>query len=162
MSLEEEVKEEKKSKKLGFWDKIWNKGKLKKPEKVAVLYLRKNGGAIGYDVETKKGFFEVEKKTYHIDRDCIYRLGKDRVPLAIIEEEGLKPLPTKEFYDNLHELNAFERKAAEYQDLVLKAIRHAELVKLEGRDGSKINPKVAIGIGIAIVIGFAIFKAYSG
>lgn len=151
-----------KKEKPNVWAKIFNKNKLKKPEKVAVLYLRKNNNAQGLEVEAKKGFFSIDGTTYHIQRDCQFKMGKEGLPLLVIEEEDLVPRGNTEFYQKLKELKAFERKAAEYEDLVLKAIRHAELVRAEGGDKMKINPKVAIGLIIAAIIGYAIFRGTSG
>jgi hypothetical protein len=145
-----------------FWDKTWNKRKLEKPQKVAVLYLRRNNSAQGIEVDTQKGFFEIESKTYHVDRDCMYRFGKDKLPLAVIQEDGLVPTGNADFFQRLKDVNAFERKSAEYQDLVLKAIRHAELVREQGRNGPGVNPKVVIAIVIVAIIAFAIFRSYSG
>lgn len=136
-----------------FWDKVFKKKSLRKPQRIAVMYLRKNNMGEVLDVDTNKGFFDIAGKTYHISRDCLYTIGKDRIPLAIIEEDGLRPIGNSEFYKKLSEIKNYERICAEYQDLVLKAIRHAELVKYQSLDKAKINPKIAIGLAIAAIIG---------
>jgi len=153
---------EKSKKKENIWNKVFNKRKLSKPEKAAVLYLRRNNNAQGFEVPTKKGFFTIEGNTYHTQRDCQFKLGKEGLPLLIIEEEGLIPRGNHDFYESLKDLKNFEYKNAEYQDLVLKAIRHAELVRAEGKDGPKLNTKVAIGLAIAAIIGYAVLKGYGG
>lgn len=75
-----------------FWDKVFKKKSLRKPQRIAVMYLRKNNMGEVLDVDTNKGFFDIAGKTYHISRDCLYTIGKDRIPLAIIEEDGLRPI----------------------------------------------------------------------
>lgn len=157
MGIEEKV--EKKNKK-GIWEKMFNSSKLKKPKKVAVLYLRNNNIAEPHIVDTKRGFFVIEGKTYHIERDCLYTMTKERIPLAVIPEDGLIPEGNSEYYKNLKTLKDFEKRVARHQDLALNAIRHAELVKMGERDGPKINAKVAIGIIILAIIAIAILKNY--
>lgn len=149
--------EDKKKKKANLWERIFKKHKLKKPTKVAVLYLRNNGTAEPLHLETKEGFFSINGRTYHERRDCLYRLGKERIPLAVIREWDLIPIGTRKFEDD-----DMRYKFSELQDHVLKGIRHAELVKLEGRDKGSPNMKWIIGGGIALLIGFALYKQYFG
>ena len=85
--------------KTGFWDKIWNNKKLDKRGTVAVLYLRENGNAEPMEVVSKRGFFNINGRTYHERRDCIYTMSKDRYPLAIIPEWSITPIGTKSWYD---------------------------------------------------------------
>ncbi len=158
-TVKEEVKEsdEKKDekKKLTFWDKVFNKKKLKKPESVAVLYLRKNGIAEPMYIEPKHEMFRVGSNTYHQRKDCKYLITKNKIPLVIIPEEGLVPTGNKEYYD----LDV-QVRCKEHQDSAIKAIRHAEIVRMgyDDKIGKKINPKVAIGILLALIIGWAILR----
>lgn len=149
-------KDKSKKKEKTFWGKVWNRKKLKKPEQVAVLYLRSNGVAEPIEVETKNGFFNIANKTYHVDRDCIYNMTKDRTPLAIIPEWSLIPYGTQKWHDK-----AMLEKFAELQDHTLRGIRHAELVRMgDDRGGAKMNAKAIIGLIIAAIIGFAILSQY--
>jgi hypothetical protein len=152
---EPEKKKEKKKKKPNLWDRIFKKQKLKKPESVAVLYLRKNGVAQPLYIEPKNEMFHIGTKVYHQRKDCKYLITKDKVPLAIIFEEGLVPVGNKEFYD----LDV-QRRCAEHQDHAIKAIRHAEIVRMgyDDKDKKKINPKVVIGIIIIAIVGYALLK----
>lgn len=141
--------------KPNLWERMFRKNKLKKPQMVAVVYLRNNGRAEPIEVESKKGFFTIYGKTYNEDRDCIYLLGKDKTPLAIIPEWSLIPYGTKKWHDK-----EMLEKFAELQDHVLRGIRHAELVRMGNESGSKLNMKAIIGLIIAAIIGYAILSAY--
>lgn len=143
-------------KKKKFWDLMFNKDKIQKQKKVAVVFLKNDRTAVPMEVEPKNGFFNINGKTYHENRDCIYTMTKDRIPLAIIPEWSMIPIGTK-FWEDKDMLEKF----AELQDHALKGIRHAELVKMGEKDGSrKVNMKVAFGILIMIIIGFVVFKSY--
>lgn len=159
-----ETKIDKKKEKNSFINRMFNKKKLQKPQIVAVLYVRKNGTAQPFETEAKKGFFSIDDRTYHIDKDCRFNLiiGKERIPFFMQFEDGLTPMPNSEYYENVKTLDEFKDKVAEAQNMAIRAIRHAELVRAEGADKPKINPKVAIGIAIVIIIGLAIFRSYSG
>ena len=151
----DEVKKQKEDKK-GLWDKIWNRKKLDKHGKVAVLYLRENGTAEPMEITSERGFFNIHGKTYHERRDCIYTMDKERYPLAIIPEWSVTPIGTKTWYD---------RKPQEIisilQDHCMKGIRHAERVRSgENMYNSKVNLKNAIVLGIAIIIGVAVLMGY--
>lgn len=160
-NLEQALKQEKmKTKRNSFWDAVFKKKSLKKPQRIAVLYLRKNNAGEVMDVDTNKGFFDIAGKTYHVSRDCLYTLGKERIPLAIIEEDGLIPKGNADFYARLNDINALDKMNARYQNLVLQAIRHAELVKYQTQEKGKINPKVAIGLAIGAIIAYALFRNY--
>lgn len=160
-SLTQIVKKEEKKKKGSLWDRFFNRRNLQKPNKVAVLYLKTNNSAQTIELESNKGFFTFEGKTYHEERDCIYNLGKDRIPLLILEEDGLIPKGNADFYKNLAQTKEVERKCARLQDITLNAIRHAEIVRMGGdNQGLKLNTKAIIGLGIAAIIGFAIFRSY--
>ncbi len=157
--LEKEVEEkpQKKDKKKSFWQRAFNHKKIKNdPRQVAVIYLRNNGTAVPMEVTVKKGFFSIEGRTYHEQQDCIYAMGKDRTPLAIIPEWSMIPYGTKTWHDK-----TMLEKFSECQDHHLRAIRNAELVRSGERDGPKINPKVLIGLLVLAIIGFAIFKNFA-
>ena len=147
---------DKTKKKKGLWDKIFNKNKLKKPNKVAVLYLRVNGKAEPMEVESNNGFFNINGRTYHENRDCVYLLGKEKYPLALIPEGNVLPLGRKSWEDK-----DMQEKFSILQDHVMKGIRHAERVRMgeKGRD-IKFNAKTAIGIGILAIIGLAVIMSY--
>ena len=146
---------EKKGKKKGFWKSLWKSKKLEKSNMVAVLYLRKNGHADSMEVESKNGFFNIDGKTYHENRDCVYTLGKERYPLAIIPEWNVTPLGRKEWEDK-----PMQEKFAILQDHVMKGIRHAERVRMGEKDGTKLNMKAIIMIGIAVLIVGAVLLGY--
>jgi hypothetical protein len=150
-----EKKEERsksKSKRRSFWEKSFSKKKLTKPTAVAVIYLRNNGKADTMEVETKRGFFEINHKVYHEDKDCIYRT-KDGTPLAIIPEWSLVPYGTQQWHDK-----SMLEKFAELQDHTIRGIRHAELVKMGEKQPSKINGKAIVGLILLAVIGWAILS----
>lgn len=152
----EDKKEEKKKTKKGIWEKVWNKNKLKKPSKVAVLYLRESGLAETMELEAKRGFFNINDRTYHERRDCVYLLGKEKIPLCIIPEWNVTPIGKKAWEDK-----PMQEKFSVLQDHVMKGIRHAERVRM-GEKGNdfKFNAKSAIGIAIAVVIVIAVVVGY--
>ena len=121
--IEKDKCESKKQKSL--WDKIFNKDKLKKSNQIAVLFLRDNGKADNMILEPRDGFFSINNRNYSVDNDCIFLLGKNRIPLAIIPEWSLIPYGTKKW----HEKDMLS-KFAELQDHTLKGIRHAEYVRI--------------------------------
>ncbi len=143
-----EDKEDKKEKK-GIWERMFNKKKIKK-NKIAVLYLRNNSRAEPMEVESRRGFFEINDKVYHEQRDCMYIMGKERLPLAIIPEWSLFPIGTKKWDDQ-----SMLEKFAECQDHTIRGIRRAELVRMGEKDGGKLNMKAAVIIGIIVIIAIA-------
>lgn len=149
------LEKKKEKKKIPFWEKIFRKSKLGKPNKVAVIFLRNNGRAEPMELETSNGFFRIAGKTYHENRDCFYSLGKERYPLALIPEWSLIPIGTKKWEDK-----DMLEKFAELQDHTLRGIRNAELVKMGDTEKGKINTKAAIGLGIAVIVGLAILQSY--
>lgn len=157
--LEEEVikpEKKKEKKKLGIWDKLFNKKKLEKPNKVAVIYLRENGNAEPIEVEPKDGMFNIHGRNYHEDSDCSWVFTKERYPLAIIPEGSLIGIGKKSWEDK-----KLQEKFATLEDHAIKGIRHAERVRMgEGGSGMKLNLKSAILIGIAIIVIIAIFIGY--
>lgn len=150
-----EVPESKKKDGKKTWHQnLFKKEKFKKPNKVAVIFLRKNGTADPIEKETKNGFFEIGGETYHERRDCTYFVGKDRVPLAVIPEGGFIPLGTTKWYEK-DMLSKFH----EAQDHLLRGIRHAELVRVGGM-GVSPNVKKMIGIGLLVLVGLVILFNY--
>jgi len=151
-----EVKEKKKKKiDQRWWEKTFNKKKFKKPSKVAIVYLRNNGNADLMQVETRNGFFNVNGKIYHEDRDCVYTISKDKIPLLIIREWDLIPLGTKKWDDE-----SMREKFAELEQHVLKGIRAAELVRTGGGLDGKFTIKQMILWGLVILVGIVILVNY--
>ncbi len=157
--LEQKTKSEDKKKKedkFAWFKKKFNKKTIKKPNEVAVIFLRNNGIAELRSEKTKNGFFGIEGKTYHERRDCTYTITKDRIPLAIIPEYNLTPIGTKEWHET-----SMQRKFNELQDHTLRGIRHAELVR-SGAGGVDDNMKKLVGYGLLAIIAFAIIWGYIG
>lgn len=157
-NLEEKVEKKEKS---GFWDKMWNKNKLKKGKTIAIIFLRENGIAQPMELEAKKGFFEIAGKSYHEDRDCIWRFNKGGTPLAIIQENSLVPIGTQKWYElrpQENNIDFMKRKMMECQDHILRAIRHAEFVRMGESDKKKMDGKTIIIIIIGLIIGISLFK----
>lgn len=142
-------------KKKSLFEKGFNKSKLKKPKMVAVVYLRNNGNADLLEVESKRGFFNINGRNYHERRDCTYTVTKERLPLCVIEEDGLIPKGT-----NMWHVKEYEEKCAELQDHVLTGIRHAEQVRVEGRESKPMSTKTIVVWIIIAVIGFAVLRPY--
>jgi len=117
------------------------------------MFLRKNGNAEPMEREPKNGMFEIEGQTYHERSDCMYFVGKDRVPLAVIPEGGFIPLGTTKWYER-----TMLERFSEAQDHLLKGIRHAELIR-SGGEGVSPNVKKMIGLGLlALVILVVLFN----
>ena len=147
---------EEKDKKGNVFSKMFDPKKLKKANMVAVLYLRNSGIAQPLYVESNKGMFVIDDRTYHEREDCKYLLGKDRIPLAVIPEAGLIPVGNKEYF-----AKKIEARCAEHQDMAIKAIRHAEIVRMAGEENKgKINAKLVIALTIGAIIVFALLKNY--
>lgn len=143
-------------KKQGFWAKVWNTKKLEKRNIVAVLYLRENGTAEPMEVMSKRGFFNIDGKTYHERRDCIYTMSKDRYPLAIIPEWCVTPIGTKSWYDRRP-----QEIISILQDHCMNGIRHSERVRSgEKPYDTKLNLKNIIVIGIVIIVAIAVLMGY--
>ncbi len=147
---EKDVKKDKKKPK-SFWDKIFSINKLKKPNKVAVIYLRNNGNAEPMEVEVRNGFFNIKGKTYHENRDCMFTFSRLRTPLAIIPEWSLIPVGTKDWDDK-----DIREKFAEVQDHALRGIRHAELVRMGDKETKPLNTKTIILLIVGLVIAGAV------
>ena len=142
--------------KKGFWDRAWNKNKLKKPEFVAVLFLHEKRMAEAMLLKPEKGFFNIKGKTYHERNDCIYTMvGKERYPLAIIKEWAITPEGTQDWDEK-----EVQEKISLFQDHAIKGIRHAERVRLGERSDFKLNNKAMIGGAIALVILVAFFSGF--
>lgn len=146
----------KKKKKIpDLWDKSYKNSKLKKPNHVAAVFLRNNGIAELLVLESKRGFFTVNNKTYHERRDCTWITGKNRTPLCIIFENDMLPIGKKEWDDK-----ELREKLAELQDHVLRGIRHAELVKMGEKDRPNVNMKQIIVWGLVLLVGGIILFNY--
>jgi hypothetical protein len=154
MTKLESTRRKKQDKKQGFWDRVFKTKKLKKG-KVAVLFLKNNGIAETHELESRRGFFNLYGKTYHERRDCVYTMGKERYPLAIIPEWNVIPLGRKDWYDK-----AMQEKFSTLQDHVMKGIRHAERVRMEEKDGTGIKAKNIIVWAIAAAIVLAVLTGY--
>ena len=153
----EEEKKVKKKKDKSLWGRAFNANKLKKPNKVAVLYLKNNGKAVPLELEVRDGFFHIEGKIYHENRDCMFAITRERIPLAIIQEWSLVPIGTKDWDDK-----DIKEKFTEVQDHALKAIRHAEAVRMGFNEKPAISPKAIILGLIALVIAGAVIYPYIG
>ncbi len=152
-SKKDKKKKEKKPRSL--WERMFNKRKLGRPNNVAVIFLKNNRGADPMEVEVKNGFFNIKGKTYHENRDCLFTMGKERIPLAIIPEWSLIPVGTKDWDDK-----DMREKFAELQDHTLRGIRHAELVKMGDKDTKPMDMKKVIGIGVLLLIIGVVLYSY--
>lgn len=153
IQVQEPPKKKGKKEKETWWSKRFNKNKLKKGSKVAIIYLRSNGNVDLLQKEVKNGFFTVNNETYHEDKDCIYTLTKDRLPVMIQREWDLVPLGTKKWEDD-----DMREKFRSLETHVLKGIRSAELVRTGGeKDSGTITVKQAILYGILGVVLVALF-----
>lgn len=152
--LVEKLKKKEEGKKKAFWDRKWRKSKLKKPQNVAIIYLRNNGRAEALVIKSEDGLFNIYGKTFHEDTACIYTLGKDRIPLAVIQEWNMIPIGTKEYQDK-----SIFQKISELQDHAIKAFRRAELVRMsQERERGQLNWKaILLGI-IVLAIVYAIWR----
>ena len=144
-----------KNNKKSLFEKLFKISKLKKPNTVAVIYLRNNGIAEPMEVEVEKGFFNINNRTYHADRECIYTVTKERKPLAIIKEWDLTPIGTMKWDEK-----SIQEKCAELQDHTIRGIRNAELVRMGDKDKVKVNTKAAVGIIILIIVVVAVIYGY--
>jgi len=152
---EKKDKKEKNKDNRTLFQKLFKTNKLKKPNKVAVILLLNNGRAEIMELESKYGFFTINKKVYHEDKDCIYTIGKERYPLAIIPEDNLTPIGTKKYYER-----SLQEIGQTLQNHIMKGIRHAEIVRMGEKDGGKLNVKTAIAIGVIILIIVAVVVGY--
>ena len=144
----------------GLFDKLFNKNKLKKGNKVAVVLLRDNSLADFKEVEAINQQFSVEGKSYHVERDCVYTTQKDRIPLMIIREWDLIPLGTKRWYDTEGKDERMREKFANLERHVLRGIKNFELWKVQdGKRGQNIDAKkLILYIVIAFVIGAVVIN----
>ncbi|KKN14660.1 hypothetical protein LCGC14_0993910 [marine sediment metagenome] len=148
-------KESKKLKKKDWRNNLFNAKKFKRPNRVAVVYLRNNGIAEPMQVDTKDGFFSINGKTYHERKDCVYSFHKDRIPFAVIPEWSMTPIGTKRWEEQtMHE------KFNELQDHLLRGIRHAELVRRTGVGMGGMDAKKMIGLGILVMVGMVVLFNY--
>ncbi len=150
-----EVKDKNKKKNGKWWSKHFTKDRLKKSNKVGVVFLRNNANVDLLEVETRNGYFTVNGKPYHEDRHCVYTLTKDRIPLMVVREWDMIALGTKKWDDE-----PMLEKFAELEQHVLKGIRNAELVKMGGGIESKLTTKQMILWGLVILVGAIILVNY--
>ncbi len=156
--VEPNKEDKKKKKNLKWWNKAFNKDKFKKQNKAAVIYLRNNGNADLMEIETRGGSFNIEGNQYNEDRDCVYTITKDRIPLLIVREWDLIPIGTKKWDDE-----TMREKFSELSQHVLKGIRNAESVKVGGIGlESKITTKQLILWGLAGLVGVILLTGYLG
>ena len=153
--IAEPNKEDKKKKNSKWWSKTFNKDKLKKPNKVAAIYLRNNGNADLMELETRNGSFSIGAQTYNEDRDCVYTITKDRLPLLIVREWDIIPLGTKKWDDD-----PMREKFSELSQHVLKGIKNAEFVRSGGGFEGKLTPKQLILWGLAALVGVIIIMNF--
>ena len=153
--VEPKKEDKKKKKNKTWWGKTLNKDKLKKMNKVGVIYLRNNGNADLMELETRNGNFSIDGNQYNEDKDCVYTITKDRLPLIIIREWDLIPIGTKKWSDdNMRE------KFSNLSQHVIKGIKNAELVKAGGGSDSKLTPKQLILWGLAALVGVIIIMNF--
>lgn len=152
LNLEDLTKENKKS---DLWAKISDKNKLKKPGEILVLYGRENGELEPMVMQPKNGFFNIDGHSYHERKDCVFRITKDKIPVAIIMSWKLYPVGTKG-YDDIPE----EQRLQEMQYHVVKAISNAELVRMGEGTGKKLNAKWVMIVVVGLIIAFAFLKNY--
>lgn len=151
-NLEKKVKGKEKD---NWFTKVFNRKRLKKPNEVAVIYLRNNGTAEQVILKSDRGQFNFNEKTYHERRDCSYTITKDRIPLAIIPEWSMVPIGTKDWKDT-----SMQTKFNELQDHLLRGIRYAELVKMGESRGMSTDAKRLIGWGIGIFVAIMVITQY--
>lgn len=147
-----------KKKKKSLWERAFKTKRLDKGDTVAVIYKRENGNAEGMEVKAKHGFFNIDGKVYHERRDCthIIKIGKERYPLAIINEWGIVPEGTKKWDDKED-----QEKCAICQDHIMKGIRHAERVRSgENMGDFKLNTKTIIVGVIMLIVLVAFLTSY--
>ena len=154
--MKDKLEEKVKKPKGGLWKGLWKTKKLDKSNIVAVLYLRESGIAEPMEVKSEKGFFNINGKSYHERRDCIYTIDKERYPLAIIPEWSVTPIGKKEWYDK-----SLQEVCSILQDHVMKGIRHAERVRSgENMRDSKLTTKQMVDGGIIVIILEAFLFSY--
>ncbi len=143
--------------KLGFWEKVWKKRRIQKPNVVAVLFLNENGTAEPMEVKSEKGFFNIKGKSYHERNDCTFTMAKERYPLAIIRQWSITPEGTKKWDEK-----EIQEKFCIFQDHAIKGIRNAERVRLGERgEGIKLNGKAIVGLIIAGIIAIGFLVSFS-
>ena len=135
--------------------------KLEKQGSILCFYLKKNSLAEARYVKMDEvGQIKVDGYVYH-ERDAIYRFGKKNTPVLVIMEGALVPVNKNTLKENLG------CESAEAQKLIIKGIEQAEVVKSGDLDANAKKTaapsKLAIGIGIAVIIGiYAFMGGFSG
>ncbi len=146
---------EKKKKDKKWFERFFNKDKLQKSNKVAVVYLLDNHLADFMELDTIDGKFKINNQEYHVDKDCMFTTRKDRIPLVIIREWDIVPLGTKKWEDETMRI-----KFSELEKHVLRGIKNAELYKVGDNNPMKITGKQMILWGLAALIVGAVVINY--
>ena len=136
------------------WFKIFKSDKAKK-NKVAIIYLSNDGEIKPIYKEVKDGLFKINGKTYH-ETDCYHTYGRKRMPAVVIPEWGLIPISRENYAKN------FAADAQEAQQLIIKAVENAEIVRLQEQQGKKIDPKLVLGIIAIAIVGIYFYQQYAG
>lgn len=125
---------------------------------VLILFLRESGvGEFKY-VKPDNGMFIVDGRYYHVRGNCIFNVGKKRIPLAVIPEWSFIPLSRIEYETKLH---ASEQEA---QLLIIKSLENAEVVKInqETEPAKKADSKLIIWIIIGAIVGLFFLNRFFG
>ena len=107
------------------------------------------------ELETVNGFFNVDGKPYNEDRDCVYTITKDRIPLLIVREWDIIPLGTKKWDDD-----PMREKFSELSQHLLRGIKNAEFVRTGGGFDGKLTPKQLILWGLVALVGVIIIMNF--
>lgn len=135
------------------WFHIFKSIKKSKKGKVAIIFLGNDGSISTIFKEPKDGMFSVAGRKYH-ETDCYFTYGPKRIPVVVIAEWGLVPI-SRENYAKF-----FASDAQEAQQLIIKAVENAEIVRLEGGEKKKLNPTIIIGVIVLAVVGFYLYSKY--
>lgn len=157
-NLEEKAKDKngkKEKKKPIIWDRVFRKRNIEKLNKVAVLYLRNNNKAEALELEARRGFFTINGKTYNEDKDCVFTMGKERLPLAVIREDSLIPEGNSNWTER-----AMKEKCFALQDQVIRGVKHAEFVRMGEKEPMRLSGKAIVGIIIAGIVLMAFIMNY--
>lgn len=162
-----EPQEKKQENNEPWWKRIFQEKRIVARGRVAVIVLEEKSIAKPLEIETRNGMFSVKGKTYHVLKDCIWRLnvGKGQsIPLALIHEGSFTPISGDKELENSNLYAKLQEKFSVFQDLSIKAIRQAELVKTGAQDmysGKSVSIKqvilyciLAAVVGAVVVGGF--------
>ena len=147
MGNKKDNKEENKEK-YSLVSKLFKK-KLK-PREEPVLYLGNDMKIEIVYVKPEEGLYKIGDKVKHDKPSTTWEIkdGFKRKNVKVFTEWGMYPLGSKEYIDELH------GEEAQVQYDMVRAVQNAETVRqLQQQEKQKINPKVAILIVIALVVG---------